>query len=224
MVSSLAIVLVQLLSRVRLSVTLWTAACQSSLSFTISRNLLPLVSIESVMPSNHLIICCPLLLLPSNLSQHQGLFQCILDPVLPRERGRTGLISSWYKDTESLETLRELLNFPKQSPECFLGASMLSIILPQTLQGENLFILEPYPLTSSLTVKMSDSVDSQHMCSRLRALQMNSWKCLQTSVAPGRHPHHQKAFIQYLPVPFTIFQRKEFIFKGWTDHFPWLSH
>ena len=42
----------------------WTIARQSSLSFTISRNLLKLMSIESVMPSNHLILCHPLLLLP----------------------------------------------------------------------------------------------------------------------------------------------------------------
>ena len=41
------------------------AACQASLSFTISRNLLRFMSIESVMPFNHLIFCCPLLLLPS---------------------------------------------------------------------------------------------------------------------------------------------------------------
>ena len=46
-------------------VTPWTAACQASLSFTISQSLLKLMSIESVMPSNHLILCRPLLLLPS---------------------------------------------------------------------------------------------------------------------------------------------------------------
>jgi len=45
--------------------TLWTAACQASLSFTISQSLLKLMSIESVMPSNHLILCHLLLLLPS---------------------------------------------------------------------------------------------------------------------------------------------------------------
>ena len=45
--------------------TLWTAACQSSLSFTISQSWLELISIESIMPSNHFILCCPLLLLPS---------------------------------------------------------------------------------------------------------------------------------------------------------------
>ena len=45
--------------------TPWTAACQAFLFFTISRSLLKLMSIESLMPSNHLILCCPLLLLPS---------------------------------------------------------------------------------------------------------------------------------------------------------------
>ena len=53
---------VQSLSHVQLFVTPWTAARQ--LSFTISRSLLNLMSIESVMPSNHLILCRPLLLLP----------------------------------------------------------------------------------------------------------------------------------------------------------------
>ena len=45
--------------------TSWTAACQASLSSTISWSLLKLMSIESMMPSNHLILCCPLLLLSS---------------------------------------------------------------------------------------------------------------------------------------------------------------
>ena len=56
---------VQSLSHVQLFATSWTAACQASLSITISQSLLKLMSIESVMPSNHLIICGPLLLLPS---------------------------------------------------------------------------------------------------------------------------------------------------------------
>ena len=56
---------VQSLSRVQLFVTPWTAARQASLSITNSWNLLKLMSIESVMPSNHLILCHPLLLLPS---------------------------------------------------------------------------------------------------------------------------------------------------------------
>ena len=56
---------VQSLSRGRLFVTPWTAACQASLSITNSQSLLKFMSIELVMPSNHLILCCPLLLLPS---------------------------------------------------------------------------------------------------------------------------------------------------------------
>ena len=56
---------VQSLSYVWLFATPWTATCQASLSITNSRNLLKLMYIESVMPSNHLILCCPLLLLPS---------------------------------------------------------------------------------------------------------------------------------------------------------------
>ena len=55
---------VQSLSRVRLFVTPWNTACQGSLSISTSQSLPKLMSIESVMPSSHLILCCPLLLLP----------------------------------------------------------------------------------------------------------------------------------------------------------------
>ena len=61
---------VQSLSRIQLFATLWTAACQASLSITNSQSLLKLMSIELVMPSNHLILCCPFLLPPS-------IFPCI---------------------------------------------------------------------------------------------------------------------------------------------------
>ena len=57
--------ILQSLSCVQLFVTPWTAACQASLSITNSRSLLRLMSIELVMPSNHFILCHPLLLLPS---------------------------------------------------------------------------------------------------------------------------------------------------------------
>ena len=57
--------LVQLLIHVWLFLTLWAAACQASLSITSSQSLLKLMSIESVMPPNHLTFCRPLLLLPS---------------------------------------------------------------------------------------------------------------------------------------------------------------
>ena len=58
---------VQSLSRVRLFATPWTAAHQASLSITNSQSLLKLMSISSVMPSHHLILCRPLLLLPQFL-------------------------------------------------------------------------------------------------------------------------------------------------------------
>ena len=67
---------VQSLSRVRLFTTPWTAERRASLSLSLSQSLPKFVSIESVMPSNHLILCCPSS--PAfNLSQHQGLFQWV---------------------------------------------------------------------------------------------------------------------------------------------------
>ena len=56
---------VQMPSHIQLFATPWTAACQASLSITNSWSMLKLMSITSVMPPNHLILCCPLLLLPS---------------------------------------------------------------------------------------------------------------------------------------------------------------
>ena len=67
MITPLCFGSVQSLSHVRLFATPWTAARQASLSITNSRSLLKLMSINSVIPSNHLILCCPLLLLPSIL-------------------------------------------------------------------------------------------------------------------------------------------------------------
>ena len=68
-ISAIASHFVQLLSHVLLFATPWTAACQASLSFIISWSLLKLMCIESVMRSNHLILCHPLLLLPSVFPQ-----------------------------------------------------------------------------------------------------------------------------------------------------------
>ena len=58
--------LIQSLSHIQLFATPWTIACQASLPITNSQSLLELISIESVMSSNHLILCHPLLLPPSN--------------------------------------------------------------------------------------------------------------------------------------------------------------
>ena len=68
---------VQSLSCVRLFATPRITAHQASLSITNSQSSPKLMSFESVMPSSHLILCCPLLLLPSNPSQHQSLFQWV---------------------------------------------------------------------------------------------------------------------------------------------------
>ena len=65
------------LSRVWLFATPWTAACQASLSIANSQCLLKLMSIESVMPSNHLIFCHPFLLLPSIFTSIMVFFQWV---------------------------------------------------------------------------------------------------------------------------------------------------
>ena len=67
------------------SVTPWTAARQASLSITNSRSLLKLMSTESVMPSNYLILCCPLLLLPFTITLNkmniEGMYLIIIKPI-----------------------------------------------------------------------------------------------------------------------------------------------
>ena len=78
---------VQLLSHVQLFATAWTAACQASLTITNSCSLLKLMSIKWVMPSNHLILCHPILLLPSN-------FPSIREKVLPMSQFFTSGVQS----------------------------------------------------------------------------------------------------------------------------------
>ena len=73
----LFVIVVYSLSRVRLFVTLWTAARLASLSFIISQSLLKLTFIKLVMPSNHLILCHPLLLL-SSVSRLRVFFQWVI--------------------------------------------------------------------------------------------------------------------------------------------------
>ena len=70
----LFVIVVQSLSRVQLFATPWTAVHQASLSITISLSLLKFMCIKSVMPSNHFILCCPLLLLPSIFFPASGSF------------------------------------------------------------------------------------------------------------------------------------------------------
>ena len=68
---------VQFLSRVQLFATTWTAARQASLPLTISRSLPKFMSTESVIPSSHLIVCCPLFLLPSIFPSISVFFQWV---------------------------------------------------------------------------------------------------------------------------------------------------
>ena len=76
---------VQSLSCVRLFATPWTAARQTSLSITNSRSLLKLMSIESVMPSNHLVLCHPLLLLPSIFPSNRVFSESVLRIRWPKD-------------------------------------------------------------------------------------------------------------------------------------------
>ena len=107
-----SLIVFQPLSGVWLFLTAWIAVCQASLSFTISWNFLKLMSIELVMPSNHLILCHPLLFLPSVFSASgsfpksqvfasggQSIGDSVSTSVLPKNiqgwfpLGLTGLIS-----------------------------------------------------------------------------------------------------------------------------------
>ena len=91
---------VQLLSRVRLFATPGIAACQASLSITNSRSLLKLMSIELVMPSSHLTLCHPLLLLPPIPPSYGG--QQIQNLIVGRQPGDSGWVMVQTKSEGSL--------------------------------------------------------------------------------------------------------------------------
>ena len=113
----------QSLSCVSLYATPWTAACQASLSFTNSQSLLKLMSIKSVVPSNHLILCHPLLLLPSIFPSIRVFFkESVLHIMWPRywsfsfsispSNEYSGLISfrtDWFDLLAVQGTLKSLL-------------------------------------------------------------------------------------------------------------------
>ena len=133
--NTLTSVSVQSLSRVWLFATAWTALCQASLSITNSQNLLKLMSIESVMPSNHLILC-RLLLPPSIFSSikvfgGQSIGVSALTSVLPKNiqhwfpLGWTGWIS-----LQSQETLQEFFLTPQFKS---INSSVLSFLYSPTL-------------------------------------------------------------------------------------------
>ena len=124
---------VQLLSRIQLFVTPWTVARQASLSMTNSCSLLKLMSIELVMPSNHLILCCPLLLLPSVFPSESVLhirwpkywsFSFTISP----SNEYSGLISfrmDWFDLLAVQQTLKSLLQHCSSKASILLTLSFL---------------------------------------------------------------------------------------------------
>ena len=136
-------VAVQSLSLVQLFVTPWTAAHQAPLSFTNSRSLLKLTSTESVMPSNHLIPCHPLLLLPSIFSSirvfSNGSVLCIRGPkywsfsfsISPSSE-YSGLISFSIDWFDLLAVQRPLKSLSRDHSS---KASVLASVLPVNIQG-----------------------------------------------------------------------------------------
>ena len=118
---ALSDVVVQPISHVQLFVTPWTAAHWTSLSLTISGNLLKLMSIESVMPSNHFIVCCPLLLLQSfpgsgsfPMSQlftsgGQSIGASASATILPMNLGLISFRIDWFDLLAVQDTLKSLL-------------------------------------------------------------------------------------------------------------------
>ena len=132
---------VQLLSHVRLFVTPWTAACQASLSITSSRSPPKPMSIESVMPSNHFILCHPLLLLhptppsirvfsnESTLCMRWPKYWSFIFNISPCNE-RPGLISfrmDWHLEPPFNDHLLDLLRIPSAS---FAKCTLLFLIAP----------------------------------------------------------------------------------------------
>ena len=133
---------VQLLSRVRLFATPWTAACQASLSITNSQSLLKLMSIASVMPSNHLILCCRLLppsIFPSIRVFSSELVLCIRWPKywsfsfsISPSNEHSGLISfrmDWLDLLAVQGTLKSLLQHYSSKPSILWHSAFLMVQL-----------------------------------------------------------------------------------------------
>ena len=101
----------------------WTAALQTSLSFTTYWNLLKLMSIELVMPSNHLILCCPLLLLPQSfpaslglgLGLGLGLWSFAVSQLFPLGGQSNGVSASHLVCPIGADVIQD----PKEIPEAF---------------------------------------------------------------------------------------------------------
>ena len=147
--SMLLTVTVQLLSHVRLFAIPWTTARQASLSITNSCSLLKLMSIESVIPSNHLILCCPLLLLPSIFPSIRGFSrESVLHIRWPKywsfspSNEHSGLISfrmDWLDLLDIPVTLKSLLQHHSSKPSILQRSAFFMVQLshPYMTTGEN---------------------------------------------------------------------------------------
>ena len=124
-------IVVQPLSRVWLFETPWTAARQASLSFALSQSLLKLVSIESVMPPNHLILCHLLLLLPSIFPSIRG-FSNIFIAIFNTVRQQSNAYNALKERTHDSRVL-----FPAIRTFRYPGAY---IVQCESIQGEELFL------------------------------------------------------------------------------------
>ena len=160
---------VQSLSHVQLFETPWTAAHQASLSITNSQSLPRLMSIESVMPSNHLILCRPLLLLPSIFPSIRVFSSKSVHPIrwpkywnfsfnISPSSEHPGLISfrtNWLDLLAVQRTLKSLLQnkFKSSSPQKMLHSSKASILWHSAF-----FIIQlshPYMITGKTTISYS---------------------------------------------------------------------
>ena len=145
---------VHLLSHVQFFATPWTTAQQASLSITNSQSLPKLMSIESVMPSNHLIFCYPLLLLPSVFPSSRvfsnELVLCIRWPKywsfsfsISRSNEYSGLISfrmDWLALLAAQGTLKSLLQHHSSKPSIFQCSAFFMVQLshPYTTNGKTI--------------------------------------------------------------------------------------
>ena len=136
---NLPVVVIQLLSCVQLFVTSWTEAHRASLSITISRSLVKLMSIESVMPSNHIMLCGPLLLLPIRVFSNESAL-CIRWPKywsfsffsIYLSNEYSGLISfriNWFNLLAVQEALKSLLQYRSSKTSILQHSAFFMVLL-----------------------------------------------------------------------------------------------
>jgi len=172
---TLSIRLVQSLSHVRLFATPWTASCQASMSVTNSQSLLKLMSIMLVMPSNHLILCPPLLLLPSIFpsirvfSSESVLFKwpkyCSFNFSISPSNEYSGLISfkiDWFELLAVQGTLKSLLQHLSSKASIFRHSAffIVQLLHPYITTGKTIaltrqtFVRKVMPLLFNMLFRL----------------------------------------------------------------------